>query len=309
MEKIKITKENLKTPVLEKNGTAIVFQRHEVYDRIMNRETSGSLSPESAKEAYNTAKDFFTELIDQGDPQDVMILFTSSDTQYDKNGYRSIETADQARQAAIDVLNKAGLDPSKHVINLNPEFKTKRFEATDSDVRPMAQIREPQIFEQSPEYIAYLQEKYGAADEITDEKGETRRIGLNTDAFDAHESDREKEVREALGAEGVYDILDRTKKGIDLQQRYAEWFHAANPGKKLVIWSASHYDTISPLVKDAAGIPFTQYVGVEYGAGVILSIPPQSSEATFKIGSEAITLKKRVSSSLGKQSLGQTLQP
>lgn len=308
MEKIKITKENLKTPTIEKDGTAIVFQRHEAYDRRMDSKTSGSLSPESAQEAYDKAKAFFADLISQDDAEAIMILFTSSDTQYNKKGYRSIETADQAQQAAIDALNEAGLDPKQHIINLNQDFKTRRFKATDSDVRSMSQIREPQIFEQSPEYVAYLQEKYGAADEITDEKGETRRIGLKPEAFDAHESDREKEAREKFGAEGVYDILDRTKKAIDLQQRYAEWFHKANPDKKLVIWSASHYDTISPFVKDATETPFTEYLPVDYGAGIVLSIPPHSREASFAIDERVVKLKKRVSPALAKSSLSQTVK-
>lgn len=308
MEKIKITKENLKTPALEKDGTAIVFQRHEKYDRSIDSQTSGSLSPESARAAYDTAKAFFTELIDQGDPQDIMILFTSSDTQYNAKGHRSIETADQAQQAAINALNEAGLDPMQHIINLNSDFKTRRFEATDSDARPIKQIREPKIFEESPEYIHYLQEKYGAADEITTPEGEMRRIGLSPAAFEAHESDAEKEVRETLDAEGVYDILDRTKKAIDLQQRYAEWFHEANPGKKLVIWSASHYDTISPFVKDATETPFTEFVGVDYGAGIVLNIPPNSDKISFTLGERVVRLKKRVSPALAKSSLSQTVK-
>ena len=33
-------------------------------------------------------------------------------------------------------------------------------------------------------------------------------------------------------------------------ERYARLFHAKNPDKKLVIWAASHYDTISPLANE-----------------------------------------------------------
>ena len=307
MEKIKITKEDLKAPTLDTDGTAIVFQRHEKYDRRIDSETSGSLTPESAQEAYDTAEEFFTDLFEQGNAYDTMILFTSSDTQYNNNGHRSIETADQAQRAAIDALLAANLNPNEHIINLNPNFKTKRFKTTDSTIRPMKSIREPQIFDQSPDYVAHLQEKYGAAEEIEGLDGEMRRVGLTPKAFDAHESDREKEKREELGAEGVYDILDRTKKGINLQERYAEWFHTTNPGKRLVIWSASHYDTISPFVKDATETPFTEFVPVDYGAGIVISIPPRSKETTVEINKQTIALKKRVSPSLGKSSLSRTI--
>lgn len=310
-EKIKNTKEDLKTPKIEKGGTAIVFQRHEKYDRNIDSETSGSLSPESAKDAYNTASEFFTKMVEDKDLVDIMILFTSSDTQYNQKGYRSIETADQAQQAAIDVLLNAGLDPNEHIINLNARFKTKRFNPTDSTTRPIRHIREPQIFDQSPEYISFLQEKYGAANEITTPEGETRRIGLTPDAFDAHESDREKEVREKLGAEGVYDILDRTKKALDIQQRYAELFHASNPGKRLVIWSASHYDTISPFIKDATETPFTEYVGVDYGAGIVISIPPKDANEdnpSFKIGERKVDLPKKSHRQLGSLPIKRTVK-
>lgn len=44
-----------------------------------------------------------------------------------------------------------------------------------------------------------------------------------------HEMDADKEIREELGAEGVYDVVNRTKKSLAIMERYAKIFHANNP--------------------------------------------------------------------------------
>lgn len=304
LEKIKITKEHIKAPAIEKGGTAIVFQRHEKYERSLTAEDSGSLSPESAQDAYKTAHDFFSEALSPETAADTMILFVSSDTQYNKSGHRSMETADQAQAAAKDALQALNIDPAQAIINLNANFSTKRFDGTNSDVRPVRQIREPAFLDNNPDYLAHLQEKYGAADEVSTPEGESRRIGLTPAAWEAHESDHEKEVREEMGAEGIDDILERTKRALEIQQKYAEWFHHANPGKKLIIWSASHYDTISPLVKDTVDKSFEEYVPVDYGAGIVISVPPKSETATTLINGEVFTIKK-LRKSLGKTAVTQ----
>ncbi len=270
----KIEKSDIVAPHLEAGGSAVVFQRHEHYERDPDADNAGSLTPDVIADAKKRDKDFFSEVLSgDTDSEETMVLFISSDTQYAGNGYRSMETAQIAQDAAIEVMIERGIDPSERIINLNPDFATRNFEPTGQNIRPDKKIREPQIFD-SMEYVNYLQDKYG---------------GLNPAAWGAHEMDAEQEMREKFGAEGVYDMLDRTKQSLAIMERYARIFHANNPGKKLLIWAASHYDTISPLVKDATDTGFENYIPVDYGAGVVIELG-KDTEPVLNAQNQKITL-------------------
>jgi len=275
----KIERSDLVAPAIDPGATAIILQRHEDYDR-----AHGSVLPYSAAEAFNTNTILFETLADHEQDNATMMLFVASDSRRGQ-GYRSLETAQVAQDAAAQVLQARGINPSDRIINLSDAFIMHSASATKQAIRSMANLREPRIFE-TPAYVEYLKEKYG-----------TRDNGLSQAAWAAHEADQEKDVREALDAESVYDIVDRTKLSIAYLVRYASWFHAKNPGKRLLIWAATHYDTISPLVKDATGTAFTERVPVDYGAGVILTIPTDSREVTLQAQNQAVVL------GLGKASL------
>jgi hypothetical protein len=288
----KIEKQDIVAPVIEPEGTAIVLQRHERYDRHRDAEDAGSILPEAAVDAYQRDVAFFQDVLGQEtDGVETLILFASSDTQYAGKGYRSLETAEVAQNAAIDTLKARGIDPVGRIINLNSLFATTPHKPTNQDIRPIKHLREPQIFD-TPEYVDHLRQKYGEEDGPG--------IGISQSAWAAHESDVEKEVRESFGAEGVHDILDRTKRSISILERYSSLFHASNPNKRLIIWVASHYDTISPLVKDATGASFEDYVPVDYGAGVIMNIAPHSHQVELVAQSQRVALK------LGREALDTT---
>lgn len=258
----KIEKEDIKVPSLNNGDSAIIFQRHERYERDRSAENAGSLIPEHAEATRQRDVAFFEELFGDEDTE-TMVLFTSSDTQYAGGGYRSLETAQIAQDAAIKVLEEMGIDPSSRIINLSPDFATSGFDSTEQSIRPDIKIREPQIFD-TPEYVNHLRNKYG------EEIGPG--TGISPRAWAMHEMDAEKEVREQIGAESVHEMLDRTKKSIAIMNRYAKVFHANNPDKALLFWTASHYDTISPMVKDATDVSFEEYVPVDYGAGVVIEL-------------------------------------
>ena len=112
---------------------------------------------------------------------------------------------------------------------------------------------------------------------------------LTPKAWAMHEMDADKEMREEFGAEGVHDIVDRTKKSLAIMERYARIFHANNPGKKLIIWASSHYDTLSPLTKDATGTDFGDYLPVDYGAGVTIELK-NGQEPSFEVAGEKVAL-------------------
>jgi hypothetical protein len=261
----KIEKIDIQAPLLQAGESAIVFQRHERYNRDRNAVDSGSLAPEHADAAYRRDVEFFDDLLSHDSPEsgETMVLFVSSDTQYAGRGYRSMETAQLAQRAAAEVMTSRGIDPIERIINFNPDFKTDSFVPTGQSIRPDKKIREPQIFD-TPGYVDHLRNKYGGEDGPG--------AGISPKAWAMHEMDAEKEMREQHGAEGVHEMLGRTKQSLALVERYAKMFHANNPNKKLVVWMASHYDTLSPLVKDAQGMSFEEYVPVDYGAGVVIEL-------------------------------------
>lgn len=286
----KIEKQDILAPNLQTGSTAIVLQRHERYERSRSADNAGSIFPEVAEDAFLRDKDFFKDVLDQeSDGSETMFLFVSSDTQYAGKGHRSLETARLAEDAAIAEMQERGINPDSRIINLNQSFKTNGH-STQQNIRPMRHLREPQIFD-TPAYVDHLRNKYGAEDGPGS--------GISQKAWAAHEMDAEKEIREELGAEGVYDMLSRTKKGVSTLARYASMFHATNPGKKLVIWAATHYDTISPLVKEATNASFSEYVPVDYGAGLVINIEPggknvelnaQQTKVMLPLGNQAVKL-------------------
>lgn len=277
-----VEKEDIQAPRLVPGSSAIIFQRHERYQRERNAVDAGSIFPEHAESAQQRDLEFFRDIIAHDDEGTSMFFFASSDTQYADNGRRSMETAQLAFDAAVKALEEANIDPAERIINLNPNFSTSRFEATNQDVRPIEGIREPQMFEDSPDYVEHLRTKYGEEDGPG--------TGISQKAWAAHEEDLEKATREELGAEGVYDILGRTKKSLKVLERYSKVFHANNPDSRLVIWAASHYDTISPLVKDTTETGFGEYVPVDYGAGVVIEVPPEG-ETTLNTSNATIAIE------------------
>jgi hypothetical protein len=283
-------KSDITAPTIEPGGTALVLQRHERYERDRNSDNSGSLLPDPSEATSQNDKAFFEDVLAQEniDGKEAMVLFVASDTQYNQKGYRSIETGNIAQNAAIETFEAHGIDPSKRIINLNSDFSTKIHSPTGNNLRPFHKLREPKIFD-IPEYVNFLREKYGSED------GEG--AGISKAAWAAHEDDREKKVRERLGAEGVHDVVDRTKFSINVLRRYAKAFHASHPNKRLVIWATTHYDTISPLIKYATDTSYDEYIPVDYGGGVVISVEPSSENA------ELIAQNHKISLKLGKQSI------
>lgn len=298
----KIEKQDINAPNLKSGESAIVFQRHGKYSRDRDAADAGSLLADDARDIYGNDQKFFQDLLkDPEAAEDVYAFFVSSDTQYAGKGHRSMETGQLAQNAAREAFESMGLDPNEHIINFNPDFKTARHDETDQDIRPMAGIREPQIFNPEDEaYFKLLQEKYGYADE-------EHKTGLTPKGWAMHEMDAEREARLATNAEGEQDLMARTDRSLAVLERYARVWHANNPGKKLVIWATSHYDTVSPLVKNAEGRfedengdLTDEYLAVDYGAGVVINIPsnPEDEKTMERRSGQriAVELGKRAAS-------------
>lgn len=288
----KIEKTDIKAPEIPAGGTAIVLQRHEKYNRVRSAADAGSITESEATIAQDTA--FFRDLLDQErvDGVETVVLFVSSDTQYAGKGYRSMETGQLAQDAATEVFTEAGLDPNERIINFNDEFSTNGFDATGQAIRPVKGIVEPRMFDESPEFVKELGRTFNPPEDQEEIDARRTDMQLSPRAFAMYEEDIPEVVEMRArhgGVEGVHDIVDRTKRSLRMLERYARVFHKANPDKRLVIWATSHYDTISPLVKEATDTDFSEYLGVDHGGGVVIEVPP-TGETTLSAQGQKVAL-------------------
>lgn len=251
---VKLDRANLVPGKIRANETEIVLQRHGQYVRDREEPKVGSLTEEAVQIETESAANYFTELFDtlaEEELENTYILFVSSDTQYAGGGKRSYETVTIAQKVAETIFNEKGVS---HANILNNSHKLQ----AQGSPRPMALLREPQVFDKSPEFAEFMKGKYG---------------DLGKDFWIAFEEDVEKETRLTMGAEGPDEIADRMKISIKVLTRYAAFFHTSKPDSRLIIWAGTHHDTISPFVKrDVLHKDKTAAVLVDYGGGVTIDI-------------------------------------
>ncbi|MEK7186921.1 MAG: hypothetical protein AAB690_01200 [Patescibacteria group bacterium] len=261
----KIEKGGIEPVLSEVGGTEIILQRHGKYERSTDNKHAGSLTEEGAEEVYIQGKDFFKrlfEMVPESERHDVDILVLASDTQYKDGGRRSMETAEQVIKGLKEELAGLGLDEAQL---LNTSSNTHG----EGNPRPTPELREPRIFDNSPEFVEFLKKKYG---------------DLGLDFWIAFEEDKEKEIREKMGAEGPDEITDRMQSMIDVLVRYSRFYHKKHPDRRLVIWAVTHYDTISPYVKrEILEAGKEAPLGVDYGAGILINLD-KDGKGTVKIG-------------------------
>lgn len=249
---------------LEAGGTEIVFQRHGKYIRDRADSHVGELTEHAVQLETEAADKYFTDLMESMSDEEkakTYFLFVASDTNYAGAGQRSYETATIAQKVAETILHEQGVS-EENVVNLSHKLKAQ------GSPRPMARLREPQMFDKSPDFVKHMSDKYG---------------GLGMDFWIAFEEDVEKEVRESVKAEGPDEIADRMKLTAKVIARYASMFHTSHPDSRLVVWASTHYDTISPFVKrDVLHKPKSEAVLVDYGGGFTLDIDADKA-ATAKI--------------------------
>lgn len=258
-----IEKTDIKPHPIQVDETEIVLQRHGAYIRDRNDPNKGSLSPESVAIEQSSAANYFETFLTQlpeAERSSVDVLVVASDTQYFNGGQRSLETAVIAQQVATNIFERHGL-PASNIIN-----STGRLSG-DGGPRIVTKLREPNFLDKDPpEFIDFMLKKYG---------------GVNLDFWIAFEEDRHKDVREAMGAEGPDDIADRTAFTVRTLAHYARAFHKANPNRRLIIWAATHYDTISPFVKrDVFGVGKDKQLLVDYGAGIVIDVDKAGAATT-----------------------------
>jgi hypothetical protein len=246
--------------------TEIILQRHGKYERDKDSPNVGSLTPEAVRLETESAIRYFSELI-QSVPEEergtLNILFVSSDTSYAGGGQRSYETTSIAQRVAEQLFESNGI-PAENILNITPDLNNN----------PMAlpELREPQMFEQSPDFVEFMRKKYG---------------DLGKEFWIAFEEDTEEETRRSMDAEGPDEIADRIKYALTILANWSQSFHQQELGNRLVIWAGTHYDTISPFVKrDVLHKDKSKPVLVDYGGGVVIDIDQAGNTTTSIAGDD-----------------------
>ena len=270
----KIEKTDIKPHAIGRGETEIVLQRHGAYVRDKDAENTGSLPEDSAAVEKAASLAFFDKFLSQLPEEErgtVDILVVASDTSYFDKGKRSYETGILALEAAKETLTKYGI-PETNIIQESDPL------SPDGAPRNMPRLREPNFLNDSPEFLDFMLKEYG---------------GINLDFWVAFESDTHKDVRESMGAEGPDDIADRMSFTVRSLARYADTYHQLNPDRRLIIWGATHYDTISPYVKrDVFEVGKEAQLLVDYGGGITIDID-KSGQATTELGNKTYDIKRK----------------
>lgn len=238
------------------DGTKIIMQRHEEYIRDRSHERSGSLTEESAKRGYEQTTRIMREMLSsvpENERADVVMLVIASNTQYAGKGRRSYETATQVIDGIKDVLEEYGLN-MEQLMNTRSGVSKERVLPTKNTA-----MQEPQFLDHSPEFVTHLKNTYG---------------DMTQKFWQAYEEDWEKEKREEYNAEGPAEMAERYKKFMGVLTKFAEIYHKKHPGKRLIIWPVSHYDTVSPYIKneiEKREDP-NDHLPVDFGGGVSVEI-------------------------------------
>lgn len=241
---MKITSDNF-LPDFNIGETQIVFQRHANYDR----NTGNMLDTDNTTLVdYNYFKTLLSSLSDE-EKENLYVLFVASNTKNDVNGLeRAVVSTDIAKQVVSSFFNNYGLSKD-HIIN-NTNFK--------GNIRIDSNLIEPKMFIDNTGYLDFLKKKYN---------------GLNIDFWTAFEEDLDREYRLQIFGEGPDEIVDRAFNYLTIVKRYSDYFHSIKPNSRLIVWSGTHYDLISPLIKQMIlKLDKDAYVAVDYNGGIAITI-------------------------------------
>lgn len=262
IEKPKVDSVDINRTPPDVDGTKIILQRHERYQRevVEGGVALGSLTTESMQKAYKQTREILAEMLDSvpvEERSNVSFLVVGSSTKFRDQGMRSIETAQQVLRGLKDELEDEQLGQNQIENN----------HSVLQDVATIDAIQAPRFLDDSKDYFSFLKEKYG------DE----------TQAFwKAFEEDAHKKERIQFGAEGPDEIDERFTHYLEKLTRYARHFHKKNSEKRLVIWVVSHYDTVSPFIKrHVTKTDPHQFIDVDYGAGISVEIDSAEKVLSF----------------------------
>jgi len=256
--KMEIKRDDLHPEIASPGETVLVLQRNAKDDRSPKSEDFGALIPEQAKQAEDSARVFFDQVFaDTGEEEKskIRILVVASDASLPRPD--GGEPHKRAVDTAVSVIS--GIKESMRKFDVSDDQLLNEVETTSGTPIEMSGLTDLLIFKDSPEFVDFLKKKYG----------------FGKDFWVKLEEDADITERAGLGAEGPSDVADRMRRVLSaLVQECARKYHQADPGTRLYIWAVSHYDSISPLVKDYIynKDPAKAYLPVEQGSGIVIKL-------------------------------------
>jgi hypothetical protein len=231
-------------PDFSNGETQVVFQRHSNYDR----EEGVLLETEKTISTDNSYFNALLSNLTEEEKHNLYILFIASNTTGNNGLMRAYDTTEIARTIAENKFTNNGISNSNIINNSFSISNTKK------DIN----LKEPNMFIDDTGYFQYLKNKYG---------------GVNKDFWIAFEEDIEKQYRLSVFGEGPDEIVDRALNYLNFMKRYSDFFHEKNTNSRLIIWSGTHYDLISPLIKQLVlKLDKKETVAVDYNGGIAINI-------------------------------------
>lgn len=251
----KIETADIRPDVPELGGSTIILQRNAKDDRRPGSPDFGALDEKAAELARIQAKEFFEKIFSSltGEERgtiDIMVVASDATlvTPYTKAIHkRAVETGVQVLSGLTEAMQNASVAEQQLLNN----------SANHGSVVEVSELKDLLMMEESPDFVEFLRSKYGTGVEF----------------WNAYENDVEKETRLKMKAEGPDDIADRVNYALSLQAQIAREYHEANPGRRLIIWAISHYDSISPFAKKhVTNTDLNTYLPIEQGGGITIAI-------------------------------------
>lgn len=253
-----LTPADLRIALPEPGGTTIVIQRAAARDRQADareyaRQTVMKLL-EAEAPILRASADF---LVVGSDPR------IGNDGEPHKESLVTLETAREVLEGIREALAALTLS---HAQLLNTAA------VPQGDIVEISEIKGWQTYAQEPELFEFLQKK-------AEDTGEDLAMLYETDAY--------KEEREKLGAEGAKDVALRMEHFLSCTRGSAN-YHAAHPGRRLVMWTVTRFDTITPYLRTVLAHPAecTEIIPAAPLGGVTLNVRPDRT-ATIRVHDKA----------------------
>lgn len=262
----KVTEADIRPLLPEVDGTVLVLQRNAADDRELNSPDIGRIKPESCKEVKQKAESFFSDMIekiDQGERDKIDFMIVAGDTTL-KTPDGIVSTHKRAAETANIVLE--GLKKVMSDNSISEDQIINNTAVANGGVIEVSGLRDLLIMEESNEFVELLKKEYGTGKEF----------------WQAYEEDLKKEEREEMGAEGPSEIADRVRYTLSTLSNISKKYHKDNPGRRLVVWAVSHYDSISPYLKKHVHGVSTEdnYLPIEQGGGITIDVGKDGSANT-----------------------------
>jgi hypothetical protein len=285
----KITTSDLEPIVPDIDGTTYILQCNVRDDRDLESSDIGALKPEAALGEQQNAEQYFESIFDQmkasgEDLSSVQILVMASNatlrthvglTSKHRRGY---ETAEQALVGVREAMAKSGIAEEQLINNIS---------SADKGPFEMSTMKDLEIMEEGKRNEGFVKEMMARFGEKADAYGQGNRFWIEYE----NDSPEVMELRKKYGVEGPDEISERVGGYLNSLEYNARQYHELNPGKRLIVWTVSHYDSISPYVKRGIfHIDKTMGLGVDKGAGIVINSRP-TGEATTRIAGQEFPVR------------------